>query len=91
MKKTIWKFEIKTDKGNIEMPKDAEILSIQEQNNKPCIWALVNPDNETEERYFELFGTGHDVPCGMGIERNFIGTFQLSGGVFVFHVFERIN
>ena len=59
------------------MPKDAEILTIQTQNETPCIWALVNPE--------------HDIYYDMGINRKYINTFQLGGGSLVFHLFERVN
>lgn len=91
MEKRIYKYPI-TDPSKIaiEMPEDAEILTVQMQNGTPCIWALVNPDNKTKERYFEVFGTGHPVYCDMGIDRKYINTFQMNGNL-VFHLFERIN
>jgi hypothetical protein len=76
------------------MPKGAEILTIQtdEKNNHPTIWAMVDPnETEQEERNFELFGTGHEIPFDMGIERKYIGTYQYQNGEFVGHIFERIN
>lgn len=92
MKKQIWKFPMASpEQGRIEMPKGAEILTIQTQNETPCIWALVNPENEKEVRYFEVFGTGHEVCCDMGVERKYINTFQLKCGALVFHLFERLN
>lgn len=92
MDKTIWKFPLKSeDYQRIKMPFGAEILSVQTQNETPCIWALVNPqENEIEERRFELFGTGHFIQCDDDKNRKFIGTFQLGGGALVFHLFERI-
>lgn len=89
MKKVIWKFELSVDNLSIEMPKGAEILSVQVQNNKPCIWALVDPKAPMKEKVIEVFGTGKEVPCD-GISRTFIGTFQLQDGMWVFHLFERI-
>lgn len=91
MKKQIWKFEITSKYTVIEMPNDAEILTVQTQNEKPCIWALVNPKNETETRFFETYGTGHEIECDMGVKRKYINTFQLNGGVLVFHLFERLD
>lgn len=91
MKKQIWKFIINTNKIIVEMPKDTEILTIQTQNETPCIWALVNPENEKELRHFEVYGTGHDIYYDMGINRKYINTFQLGGGSLVFHLFERVN
>ena len=90
MEKTIWKFELETkDRNIIQMPKDAEILCVQEQYGKPCIWALVDPNQEKETQHFEIFGTGHPVYCDMGVDRKYIGTYQLSNGALVFHVFDR--
>jgi len=88
----IWKYEIiPDDKIQIEMPEKAEILSVQFQKGKVCIWALVNADNKPEKRFFEVFGTGHKVPVDMGISRKFMGTFQIYGGDLVFHLFERTD
>lgn len=93
----ILKYHILPDMMDIEMPKDAQVLTIQCQNDIPVIWALVNPDNEKEKKHFELFGTGHDVPTRQGqkgrtipIKRKYINTFQMKDGL-VFHLFERIN
>lgn len=98
MKKSIWKFPIQiNDNVTISMPQGAEILTVQTQqigkfnpDKTPCLWALVNPNNATEERSFEVFGTGHPMHCDMGVDRKYIGTFQIRGGELVFHVFERI-
>jgi hypothetical protein len=75
------------------MPKGAEILTVQtdEKNNHPTIWALVDPEQENEQRFFELFGTGHEIHSDMGVERKYIGTYQYQKGAFVGHIFERIN
>ena len=88
---TIWKYLL--DFGDItrlEIPKDGEILSIQrdEKTNSPCLWIMVNSDNEKEERSFELFGTGQEIKYDMGISREYIGTYQYQKGEFVGHVFE---
>jgi len=89
MNKTIWKFELETtDNQTIEMPVNAEILTVQTQNEIPCIWALVDPTETKEKRFIEVFGTGHDIHYDMGVSRNYLGTYQLHGGSLVFHVFE---
>jgi hypothetical protein len=95
--KVIWKFSTIDngfdEKFSIYMPKGAEILTVQtdEKNNHPTIWALVDPEQENEERFFELFGTGHEIHSDMGVERKYIGTYQYQKGAFVGHIFERIN
>jgi hypothetical protein len=56
MKRQIWKWGINpTNDGSISMPKGAELLSIQVQRGIPCIWALVDPAAEKEERRFLRF------------------------------------
>lgn len=96
MNKQIWKFELsKEDKQQIAMPQGAQILSCQEQRGgKWCIWALVIPEAEKEERTFEVFGTGHPISYDMGVDREFIDTIQTQGAelsMYVFHIFERLN
>lgn len=88
MKKSIWKFAIEVeDLQAITIPKAAEILSVQVQNGQICIWAIVNPSSPTVERVIRMAGTGHDLtnrpPLG-----KFIGTVQINGGQFIFHVFD---
>jgi hypothetical protein len=82
--KTIWKFEL-PKQGKILMPKGAEILTVQTQNEIPCIWAVVNPDADKEERTFVIYGTGFEFQL---IDYKYIGTFQMHSHGLVFHVFE---
>ena len=90
--KTIYKY-ILTAKGSqkIPMPMNAEILSIQNQNEQICIWAIVDPKEEKELRHFEIFGTGHPLNYKTGGEATFIGTVQMSSGSLVLHVFEKVK
>lgn len=90
---TIWKFKLEFQQmQEIEMPKDAKILTVQidQKNNAPTIWAMVEPKNQLESRFIELLTTGGDVPLDMGVDRIYIGTYQYQKGEFVGHVFERL-
>jgi len=90
----IWRFPIGACKRTeIEMPKGAVILCVQAKDGEPNLWAEVNTDSPKEKRMFEIFGTGHDMPSGMGVHRKYIGTFQVGSmiGTMVFHVYERLN
>lgn len=92
MKKQIWKYELEiVGNQTIEMPVNAEILTVQIQNETPCIWALVDPKQAKEERRIEVYGTGHDVHYDMGVSRKYLGTYQLHGGSLMFHVFEYLG
>ena len=89
MNKTIWKFQLETiDNQTLKMPVGAEILTVQTQFEKPCLWALVDPNAEKEDRFIEIFVTGHAVSYDVSVEMKYIGTYQLHGGSLVFHVFE---
>ena len=82
---TIWKYPLQlTDRQSFRMPIGALILSLQVQYEIPCLWALVDPKERTEERAFRIYGTGHPVD---EIGR-FLGTFQIHNGALVFHVFD---
>jgi len=85
----IWKFMLNPDQIGMFMPKGAKILTIQTQQNTPCIWALVNPLAEKVYRTFKVFGTGHEIPEELLQDHIYIGTFQLDDGNYVFHLFEQ--
>lgn len=89
MKTTVWKFIVKlTDFQKIEMPADAEILSFKAQNGQLCLWARVDPETETEDRSFQLVGTGHSALQASNLK--FIGSAQLNAVPLVFHLFELV-
>jgi hypothetical protein len=86
IEKSIWKFPLSGELCDlIEMPKGAVILSVQTQRGEICIWALVDPNAETEKRLFVAVGTGRSINLSTG---SYIGTVQTSGGSFVWHVFD---
>lgn len=85
----VWKFVLGPAETKIEMPKDAEILTVATQGNmclNVCLWAKVNPDAEKEERVFMTYGTGHNIPDDINLD--YVGTVQFSN--LVFHIFEKI-
>lgn len=94
--RAIWKYTIPIGGEHIiEMPVGAKILHVDVQPAREgermiCLWAEVrSPDNqlpEAEKRSFEVFGTGHPLPTGEGLE--YLGSFQLFDGGFVGHVYE---
>lgn len=84
----VYKYPIEvTDYQSVTLPQNAEILTVQVQNGQPCIWALVNPENETVERNLRIVGTGHPID-DEARKLIYIGSFQMYGGRLVFHVFE---
>ena len=84
----IFKYEIEPkDYIEFRLPEKAQILTVQTQNDRGCLWALVNPDNKIITRYFCLIGTGHPIKEDI-FSLSYCGTFQLIEGNLVFHLFE---
>lgn len=88
--KTIWKFPLAVmDRQRVMMPKGAELLTVQRQGDRACMWAIVNGEAEMETRIFDIYGTGNPMPeLVMGDTRKYVGTFQAPP--FVWHLFEII-
>jgi hypothetical protein len=86
--RTIYKYEIETtDTQELNLPYGAEILCVQVQNGKPCIWALIDTEqNLIDEHTIITVGTGHRLGYTFS-KANYLGTYQLQGGALVFHVF----
>ena len=81
----IYKYELPVDGGIITIKQCIiKILSIQEQNGKPMMWAIVDPDNEVVEPLeITAIGTGQVLPTGLD---EYLGTAQ-DGYGFVWHYF----
>jgi hypothetical protein len=82
--KTIYKYEATFPSFEIEVSTDCQILSVQQQDNVPCIWALVDKEKENTKRFFKWHGTGLDITEPGS--RSYIGTIQDQG--MVWHLFE---
>lgn len=84
--KTIYKYQLTTtDVQIIQMPFNAEVLTVQIQHGEPMLWARVESANSTEAKRIYIVGTGNPMPPGCG---RYVGTYQLRNGSLVFHVFE---
>lgn len=87
MKQRIWKYPLELgDDQIIAMPDGAQILTVQMQGSKLCLWALVDPEPELPQRMrsIEIIGTGNPF---VEAPRVYIATVQVPP--FVWHVFER--
>ena len=84
MVKQIWKYTVE---NIIEIPKGAEVLTVQMQGPfNPCIWVKVDPENELEKRQFVVIGTGQSFD---DTNYEYIGTYQ--DGPLVWHLFEKVK
>lgn len=76
------------ERQEISMPIGAKILCVQMQDGEPKIWADVNESLTKEDRSILIFGTGSTMPLN---DMKYIGTYQVAGGRFVFHVYELLK
>lgn len=71
---------------SFDIPKDAEILSVEYKFGTPSFFILVNDKNKSERRHFILVGTGWDITAIHKIKK-YIGSFSDNEG-FTGHLFE---
>ena len=91
----IHKFSIRLDDLHdvveFNMPVGAKVISIGNQKETLCLWAVVGtPVKKRELRRFRVAGTGHPLDVGFPVGR-FLGTAQFADGQLVFHVFDAAN
>ena len=89
--KTIYKYsmydvvDVFSGTVELEIPKEAKILSIDSQHSKPCLWVLVDDGAEKETRRFRIVGTGQEIDFDYS---KYVGTWLQDNGTFVWHLFE---
>ena len=89
--KTIHKFELTiADVQTIRIPVTAKILCVQTQRGVPCLWVELETSHTQVGRTVEVFGTGHRMHGDAGVDRTYIGTFQIEDAL-VFHVYEYLG
>jgi len=87
-KRTIWKFPIVAldDIVGVQMPRDAQVLTVQFQRGILTLWAIADPAKPHEDRLFRIIGTGGSAEDIRG--ECYIGTAQDPELGLVWHVFE---
>jgi hypothetical protein len=89
MNKTIWKFELHPFSIGtqivVQIPQGGSVLCADiDPIGDPCLWALVDPEKESEGRRFVVYGTGQEVANAHILSH--ISTCK--AGPFVWHIFE---
>jgi len=82
--KTIFKYKV--FKGTmLRLPLGYKVVHVDFQDGEMTLWVEQNTDNTKYDVYFEVFGTGWEIPGDM----RYVGTaISLSG--FVWHVYKAI-
>lgn len=87
-----YRLEIIDEQQIIALPKNAKILTVQNQHDEIYFWALVSQNSSTtENKTFQIFATGGLMEQAPNIEYKYISTVQLFNGSLVYHIFECIN
>lgn len=85
MNNTIWKYVLSTEYVQIiSVFSDTQFLTVQVQDDKPCLWVLCNPKDETTTVKVITVRTGGETEDADDMQ--YVGTYQLADG-FVGHVF----
>lgn len=85
MNSTVWKFPLMLAvEQTINVPAGADWLTVQMQDDRPVVWAHVNPAAAQLPRRILMVGTGHAL-LGKGV---YLGTAQMVYGGYVWHFFE---
>lgn len=89
--KTIFKYPVQMSEDfTIHAPRGAQFFAVQVQGNEVQMWARVDPEQQEVLYRFGVHGTGHYLNDFTNNAPH-IGTFQLSGGQLVFHLFGGIE
>lgn len=75
--------------SKIALPVGSKILCCKIQNEVDvCVWAEVDTDVEQKETIIiSIFGTGWNMDCLKDKKYEYIDTFMIGEGVFVYHVY----
>jgi hypothetical protein len=79
----VWKVNLHDVDGPVQLPIGAVVIATQYQRGELCIWAIVDPAAEMEDRQIHIIGTGKPIPDGV----EYVGTVQDNSGYYVWHVF----
>lgn len=87
---TIYKYEVPLgDTFNLKLPRGAEVIHFNSQNDIMQLWAKLDTDAELENRFFRLAGTGHNLLyMTQGYDLHYIGSAKLYDDALIFHLFE---
>ena len=87
-KQTVYKYQLSHSIGapqEVDLPKDAAILHVDDQAGVITLWAQVDPHAPLVTRRFAVFGTGDDLP------QDAVHRGTLLQHPYVWHIYELSN
>lgn len=86
--KVIFKYQMPVkEQFSLELPKDAQIIRMQDLDGMFWLWAVVDTDAPTEKRFFQAFKTGAKIPDDFDTSHyvGFCAVFvQMELGLYIF-------
>ena len=90
----IYKYPIPfKERQEIDLPKNAQIIRVEDVDGFNYLWAIVNTDEnvETEKRYLELYKTGVEITTDLR-DLKYLGTCKMFVQMEIcLYVFENIK
>jgi hypothetical protein len=87
--KTVYKYRLPLDEAfTIDLPRAAQLLSIQVQDGDAVLYALVDTEFESVSVEFRQVLTGQALP---DVALNYIGSYRFRLDGLVYHIFEVIG
>ena len=84
MTTTIFKYALNLGRTVLDLPNGAKVLTVQMQQDTPCMWAQVDTEQAKFPHAFNAYATGEVMPDNPG---QYVGTFEMNGAL-VFHLFK---
>lgn len=85
MSKIIYKYQLNyAPEQTLQLPADAEVLTLGNQRNGLFIWVLVDPTREKIDRKIRCFPTGEMINVNPG---EFLGSAKTFNEDFIWHFF----
>lgn len=87
--RTVYKYEFNIEldgKFDLHLPDNHQILKVGVQGPNPCMWVLVETNDETFPIGFTIYGTGHEIKSYLHF---YVGTFCQHP--LVWHVFKNVD
>lgn len=90
--KRIFKYDLEiVDEQHLILPHEYEILTVQPQGEKLCLWAMVNSESSYKNITIRIHGTGHPIASEAFETLKYISTVQMYDGSLVLHCFELVG
>ena len=91
---TIYKYQIPVKETvELELPKEARIIRVEDVDGEFFLWAVVETDeyHPKEKRFFELYKTGQEIKSPI-TELNYLGNCKIFiGQELCLYVFENLK